>query len=311
MSRLASPLSRTTTVAALLTAVLADAAGAASIYRWHDVAGGLHFSNRPEVVPGYAREVELPPIPTASVPVAGRSATAARLGAGTVSRPVPALSVGRGPSWCGTPDPTGLIDAVTTRLARDRQLGSLTLLVAGVPVVYRSGTITTMTSTDLSGDLLTPVEQAAIVYPDGTLCPARPALARYAASSGRRGASRSICDDYRRAFAEVGIAVSRDQRIARSFHAIADDFSAIATGGYIAGRRAHVAAERRRDPTRELRATETIAELAGPSIELPPWIVEAHIAQTGAIGDEAAELVEELTVALGEIDGAARARGCW
>jgi hypothetical protein len=47
------------------------------------------------------------------------------------------------------------------------------------------------------------------------------------------------------------------------------------------------------------------------SIPLDSWIVDAHVAQTARIASESDDLVDQLTVALEEIDRAARASGCW
>jgi hypothetical protein len=271
MCRLASLLSLAI-AAALVLVTLADAAGAASIYSWRDSAGEVHYSNRPEVVPTFAREVELPTLP-ASVPVARAAFTAER--PQSRARLFPA-------GECGPSDPTGVGEAIVSRLARTRLTSDLTVFVAGVPVMYRPGTVATVQAKDVSYERSAPVEQASLAYPAGSSCPKRPPLARYEVSPGSRAASRGLCDDYRRAFAEVGVAVSRDQRVARSFGAFAEDFSAIAARGY-----------------------------AARDVRIPPWVVEAHVAQTKEIGDETADLVEELTVALEEIDHAARARGCW
>src|SRR6185295_11028825 len=137
--------------------------------------------------------------------------------------------------------------------------------------------------------------------------PRRPALARYAVATRRNGGRRDVCDDYRRAFAEVGVAVSRDQAIARSFRAIAEDFAGIADRGYVAsapgGDVVLVQAGAYASPV--------VVGTAATSVALPPWVVEAHIAQTATLGAETASLVDELTVALEEIDRAARARHCW
>ena len=49
----------------------------------------------------------------------------------------------------------------------------------------------------------------------------------------------------------------------------------------------------------------------GRGVRLSPWLVEAHIAQLNELARETEEFVDELTIALEEIDRAARARGCW
>jgi hypothetical protein len=47
------------------------------------------------------------------------------------------------------------------------------------------------------------------------------------------------------------------------------------------------------------------------TVPLDPWIVAAHVSQTDSLATESDALVEQLTVALEEIDRAARASGCW
>jgi hypothetical protein len=47
------------------------------------------------------------------------------------------------------------------------------------------------------------------------------------------------------------------------------------------------------------------------TIPLDPWIVAAHVSQTESLATESDQLVDQLTVALEEIDRAARATGCW
>jgi hypothetical protein len=46
-------------------------------------------------------------------------------------------------------------------------------------------------------------------------------------------------------------------------------------------------------------------------VALPPWLVDGHIAQTAALADETEAFVEELAIALEEIDLAAQRAGCW
>ena len=50
---------------------------------------------------------------------------------------------------------------------------------------------------------------------------------------------------------------------------------------------------------------------AAHDVPLDPWIVAAHVSQTASLAAESDELVTQLTVALEEIDRAARATGCW
>jgi hypothetical protein len=47
------------------------------------------------------------------------------------------------------------------------------------------------------------------------------------------------------------------------------------------------------------------------TVPLDPWIVKAHVSQTEKLASESDDLVAQLTVALEEIDRAARAVGCW
>ncbi len=252
-----------------------DLATAASFYRWRDAAGGLHFSNRSDAVPKVAAAIEIAPLPVLTVPPAHARAVA------TAPVVAPAQLV----TACDVGDPDALASAVGTHLDANRH-GDLTLLVGGMPIAHSRDAVVTLKGPDAVEDPTAPVEQGAIAYPAGGVCPTRPPLSRYAIASGRRGASRGACDDFQRAFAEVGVAVSRDQGVARSFRTVAEHFVNVAAENYRAG------------------------EGAG-SVDVPPWIVEAHIAQTRELGEEAGDFVDELTVALEEIDGAARARGCW
>ena len=58
--------------------------------------------------------------------------------------------------------------------------------------------------------------------------------------------------------------------------------------------------------------TSDAAELAPHmTIPLDPWIVAAHVSHTASLAEESDELVTQLTVALEEVDRAARATGCW
>ena len=298
MRRLAS-LPFLTIAAAVVLIALADVAGAASIYSWRDGAGSLHYSNRPEVVPTFAHVVELPPLP-ASVPVSPATFTVER----------PQSHPSRLPTAeCGPDDPTGVGEAIVSRLARTRTRATsdLTIIVAGVPVMYRPGTVTTVQAKDVFDERSAPLEQSSIAYPAGSPCPKRPPLGRYAVSSGSRSAPRGLCDDYRRAFADVGVAISRDHRIARSFGALAEDFSVIAAQGYTVREKGRAVLLSDAGGWTVMPALEARAR----DVRIPPWVVEAHIAQLDELADETADFVEELRVALEEIDRAAQARGCW
>jgi hypothetical protein len=266
-----------TLIAVLIVATTASSVSAAeSYYRWIDRDGVLHLSNRADRAPSNATVTTIEREPRPAVPP-----QPTRRELAPAPRPL-RRSSGNG---CGPADPSGLIAAVTTALTRD-DLDALTLLVGGVPVSYDDDTNVGVVIDARGGQgALAATEQAAVAYPAGTGCPDRPALERYAVSSGR-GDARALCDDYRRAFAEVGIAVNRDQNVARSLRTVADDFAVVAARGYVAGS-------------------------ADYSVSVPPWIVDAHVAQLDDLAGETGVLIDELTVALDEIDRAARASGCW
>ncbi len=288
--------------------IVPHVAGAAAVYRWRDAAGTLHFSNREEVIPRDASEVALPPLRERATTVAGTPTTLPpRLrAAATIEAPTRPQAFRR-IAACRDADADGVVDAVTTRLGR-RALDGLTLLVGGVPVAYNADAQIVVKGPDVGGQALRgTTEQAAIAYPAGSRCPARPPLDRYVIATGRRTPSRRLCDDYRRAFAEVGVAVSRDREVARSFHDIAAEFVRVAEHGHAAGGRDVLVTV----PGTVPGALTPVAYGSEERLPLPPWLVEAHIAQTGELAAETSRLVDELTVALEEIDGAARRMGCW
>jgi hypothetical protein len=291
------------TVSLLTTAfaifALAPAASAQSIYRWHDANGGLHFSNQTARTPSDATAIELAPLGSiVGPPGAARAPHRRARGARPEAPPA---------SPCGPADPTGLLDAVSSGVAPEAPADSLTLVVGGVPL-ETSDTAAVQT-------LVTPwdpdapqahLSQSAIAYPSGSSCPSAPPLVRYS-TNGQRGArSRGLCDDYRRAFAQVGVAASRDHGIARSFHDIATEFVRMRGEGNVAvasGFRAAIADGMFTSDARTLAPFMTVP--------LDPWIVAAHVSQTDRLAEESDALVEQLTVALEEIDRAARATGCW
>lgn len=289
MPRLASLL-----LGIVIVALGVDGTAAASIYRWQDAAGGWHFSNRAEAVAGAATQIDLAPLPVLTLP-RGRDRSA-------VAATERAQAPRRHESPCAVGDAGALAAAVGSRLAAGRRLGDLTLLVAGVPVAQRPGTTVTLKSADAPAELTAPVEPGAIAYPAGTACPSRPPLSRYAVASSRRAGSGGLCDDFQRTFAEVGVAVSRDQGVARSFRAIAENFVAVEAAGYVTGGAARPAG---------VRSAALSSGEGSARVRIPPWVVEAHIAQTRELAEEAADFVDDLTAALEEIDAAARARGCW
>jgi hypothetical protein len=291
------------TVSLLATALtlfaLTPSAFAQSIYRWHDANGGLHFSNQAARTPTDATPIELAPLGSIVGPP-GRARAAHHRARGTRPEAPPA-------SPCGPADPTGLLDAVSSGVAPEAPADSLTLVVGGVPL-ETSDTATVQT-------LVTPwdpdapqahLSQSAIAYPSGSSCPSAPPLVRYSTNGQRGKRSRGLCDDYRRAFAQVGVAASRDHGIARSFHDIALEFVRVKREGDVAvasGFRAAVADGMFTSDARALAPFMTVP--------LDPWIVAAHVSQTDRLADESDALVEQLTVALEEIDRAARATGCW
>jgi Domain of unknown function (DUF4124) len=271
---------------------------AQSIYRWYDANGGLHFSNQSTRTPEHATAVELPPLGSIQIP----ASAARKRSRGSISREnVPPAAP------CGPADPTGLATAVTGGLAEETPDADLTLLVGGLPLA---------TSPDATVDVLitswdpdapqASLSQSAIAYPTGSSCPSAPPLVRYPTNAGARGASRGLCDDYRRAFAQVGVATSRDAGIGRSFGDIARAFVQVADEGNNAtasGFRAALA-----DGMFTSDATQLAPHM---TIPLDPWIVAAHVSQTQNLAYESDQLVEQLTIALEEIDRAARASGCW
>ena len=282
------------------------AGGAAGIYRWRDATGTLHFSNREEVIPSSAAEVTLPPLlePAAIAPARGTVVPPSRRATRVETPAPPRPPASRRIAECGEADAGAVADAVATQLGR-RELDGLTLFVGGVPIAHGDDTEIVLKGPDVGGQALRgPVEQAAIAFPAGSRCPTRPPLERYMIASERRMPSRRLCDDYRRAFAQVGVAVSRDHEIARAFHDIAAEFVRVAARGYAAGGRGDVAVT-------VPGALNQVAYVSEERVALPPWLVDAHIAQTDELGGETSRLVDELTVALEEIDGAARRSGCW
>ena len=270
------------------------------VYCWRDAKGGLHYSNRATRVPKHATLVELPRLGSISGPrsarrtEAGRTARVAR-GAALLAAP------------CGPADPSALIGAVVASVENEHREEGLTLVAAGVPVFASRDADVRMLVTAWDPDApQAPLSESAIAYPGGTSCPSTPPLVRYSIARGREGRARSVCDDYRRAFAQVGVAVNRDTGVAGSFRDIARDFVRVAGTGNVAtasGFRAAGASGM---------FTSDAATLAPyMSVPLDPWIVSAHASQTGTLAAESDALVEELTVALDEIDHAARTRGCW
>lgn len=295
MSRLA--------IVTLLATLVAPAfahASTASIYRWRDANGVLHYSNRAARAPKHAATVELTPLGSITGPRVARRPESGRL-----TRAVRPSVVAVSP--CGLADPSGLIDAVLTGVEDENREEGLTLVAGGVPVsASRDADIRTLITAWDPDAPQAHLSQSAIAYPSGSSCPSTPPLVRYSTTRGHEGRSRSLCEDYRRAFAQVGVAVNRDAGVAGSFRDIARDFVRVAEAGNVAtasGFRAAVASGM---------FTSDAATLAPyMTVPLDPWIVAAHASQTETLAAESDALVEELTVALEEVDRAARARGCW
>lgn len=273
-----------------------SSAHAQTVYRWHDAQGGLHFSNEKSRTPENAAAVELPPLGSIEIPPRKRT----RPG----RRPMPPAPP---PASCGPADPTGLMNAVGHGLESERPLERLTLLVGGRPfAATKDATVQTLVTPWDPDAPQAHLSQSAIAYPTGSSCPSTPPLVRYPTNGRREGGSPSLCDDYRRAFAQVGVATSRDAGVARSFRDIAQAFlrvqlegnNAIASGFRVARAEGMFASE--------------AAELAPHmTVPLDPWIVKAHVSQMERLASESDHLVEQLTIALEEIDRAARASDCW
>lgn len=291
---------RPTHIALLCTAFavsLPTPSHAQSIYRWRDAKGGLHFSNEPTRTPESAAAVELPPLGSIQIPPVKRTKAARKAHGHEPPSAAP----------CGPADPSGLMSAVGAGLRAERPHENLTLLVAGLPLsADPDATVQTLVTPWDPDAPQGHLSQAAIAYPIGSSCPAIPPLVRYPTTNRSERGSRGLCDDYRRAFAQVGVATSRDAGIARSFGDIARNFVRVQREGNNAvasGFRAAVA---------DGMFTTDAAELAPyMTVPLDPWIVKAHVSQTERLAGESDQLVAQLTVALEEIDRAARAVGCW
>jgi hypothetical protein len=251
-------------------------AWANAIYRWQDAGGRLHFSNIPARMPSSAEPARLRELSIVRAPRPAGAAAPALAG-----RPGAEPWTG---AVCAAADPSRLIDAISARLAASRSEGvtdsPLTLLVAGKPVSFAPDAVLEVraaTDSDATGA----GEQAAVAYPGGLACPRTPPLERYAVAMTARDPSSpsGLCEDYRRASAEIDIALSRNESVARSFRVAAVRFESQAAGGN--------------------------------GFETPPWLVEAGAAQTAELAAEIEEFITELSVAREEIDRAARARDCW
>jgi hypothetical protein len=315
------------TLALVAHVVLADAALAADVYRWRDAGGGLHFSNRPEIAPPGSEVTELPVLGTSVRP---RRAVRAR----GLPMPAPARRADAVVDECATSGSPhvarAMVRAVSPHL-RGSDRDNFTLLVDGEPVLYGRDTVLQQINGVDVGARSAVLSMAAVAYPEGASpCDGRPAFERYPVSAGRGGGRRSLCDDFRRAFAEVGVAVNRDHGVARSFREIAVAY-AVAAANDATIRSAgsdepmvlrsgppwptRVVVDRR--PTGSLRVRGGTLPPGHSLVErpmeatLPPWLVDGHAAQTAALAEDTDAFVSELTVALEEIDAAAQAAGCW
>lgn len=268
------------------------------IYRWRDAEGGLHFSNQSTRTPDDATAVKLLPLGSIRIPARAKR---------VLRRDTPRRSGDGMPAFpCGPADPSRLAEAIDYGIADERGREGLTLIVSGLPIAASpdAAVRTLITSWDPDAPQAH-LSQSAIAYPAGTSCPDAPPFVRYATTQRREGRSRGLCDDYRRAFAQVGVAANRDAGIARSFREIARDFVRVSAEGNVA-----VASGFRL--VRDDMFTSDAMQLAPHlSVPLDPWIVAAHAAQTDDLADDSEALVQQLTVALEEIDRAARATGCW
>jgi hypothetical protein len=254
------------------------------MFRWQDGTGRLHFSNVAERVPPGAQTVTLRELSIVrpSSPAEPNSVVGGNRSAASES----------GTPECDVAEPDRLIEAVAAGLESTRPVGSgdhsLTLFVAGTPVFYDPYAVVRVWpagETDENGA----IEQAAIAYPASGDCPLTPPLERYevAAFPARATGPSALCEDYRRASAEIDLALSRNENVAATFDRASARFEAV-------------------------RQNAAVIESPGKSrINLPPWLIGVVAAQTGELADEIEEYMEELTVAREEIDNAAQARGCW
>jgi len=289
------PLLRCHTVSLVTVLILLSVAGRASadtLYRWSDQAGRLYFSNRADQVPRRARAMKLPELGTVmwSEGDDGQSPAAQTQpvsGDGAVPSAVAATR-------CPLANASRLISAVTSRL-RSMQSGvsansGLSLFVAATPVWYTSDQNMVLVPGEIAGEKAAS-QQAAIAYPEGSGCPPVP-LERYAAVSGEPSASAGLCDDYRRASAEIDIATERNESVARTFEYAAQRFGSVRTDA---------------DSSEVIPSGSDLVT----GVRLPAWVVGSTAASSAELATEINEFSEELVVARQEIDRAARAQGCW
>jgi hypothetical protein len=256
-------------------------AAADAMYRWQDDAGRVHYSNRRT-----ASGAELVKLPGLSI-----ARPARRMAEGSsVAEPSAATvrsSAARPQARGCVPDPSRLIAAVGTRLDAIRPEWrtdeDLTLLVAGTPVSYSADAIVEVWPAGPT-DAGAALDQAAIAYSHGA-CPRSP-LERYAAAVTAPVDTThpaGLCPDFRRAAAELDVALSRNRNVARTFEVAS----------------AHTA------------SLQVTGSAGRPKPNLPAWVLELASTQSGELAAELDEYTEELTVARDEIDQAARAEGCW
>ena len=283
----------------LLLLVPPVACAEAPIYRWIDAGGQPHFSNGSDSMPSTAKVAELPPLS-----VIERASTRPT---GDDARP-PARRQQTAP--CGWPDASGLAAAVARQLRDDGQLADLMVFAEAVPISYPDGAVVSVYRPDTFPRRWASVEAGVpVAYPATGPCPSQPLAVRVPVAAVSAGGPRRLCNDYQRAFAEIGVAVDRDGGVGSRFREIAETFVAIARQGYEAGGAGPGAvpsyAVARGD------GGDFGPLLVEQRAVLSPWAVDTHVAQLETLARESEALVDELTVALEEIDRAARASGCW
>jgi len=161
-------------------AMVADIALADPIFTWRDAKGGVHYSNRHEVIPSEASEVELPPLP---VHILSRKTGLPSDVARAVSMAPPGTRHPRSIATCDAPDPSGVAAAVAERLGQ-RQLDGLTVIVAGVPIAYSDSANIQVKGPDAESGTASPAAQAALAYPRARA--ARADVRRWSAIQWRR-----------------------------------------------------------------------------------------------------------------------------
>lgn len=261
-----------------------------TVYRWQDVNGHVHFSNRSGRIPSGAQVARLPRLGLAKRPAAKEPAAARQ--EPTESGRRRAVGPNRA-AECGPPDPTRLINAVVSSIPKAAIRGpggqdpEVALFVAAQPVSHSSGAVLIDVPGRNWNDSTAAVEQGAVAYPASGACPRTPPLARYAvASEPSRVASSGRCDDYRGALTEIEVALRQNESVARTFAAASGRFSDVARSG-------------------------GVFQAIGTDVALPTWLTRVNAAQTAELAAETQEFLDELRVAQEEIGDAAQTLGCW